>query len=967
MTFALSGSTVTQSGTDTSYAGLNGLAGVTRLVTGTGYLYYMPTLVLSVTGTLTIADPSKDTVICSRYSVTGTGNVTSGSFAADGVTPLTAGAHFSAITLPGVWSGDTFGTGSFEVASSGRATFIGGSYEVGGNSFIANGAIIREYGVDVVALSTAAAGQTASDSTRIRAYGADVIKRNCRHFDIGYDLFRMPTEYSVKAFGAVYVSQYVGSLAGGADAKFTASALSNVGGTQDFDNWGAGWVELYNCAKGANLSVGNSVNRTNHCVPLYQDINFTVTDLAGTARQNVRLRCIDAPVSNSPTTTITTTGNLKTWDFRNAQTYTGTTDAAGKATLTPVLQVWHGASNLKNLRFPSSTATIRLVGYSVRQQDVTVVLGSDTAIAKGVALVPATGITLTEAQAAALTGISLVASGTTSGTLTVTATRLTGELWQFWRNFKGLIANADSADSWEYVGVVLNTGAWNVTNSGTITGGITTTGTITNSGTLSGEITGNVTNTGALASGTSITGNVTQATPTDLTGVSITGNLAYNTNTPITITLTNCTITGTVSNTGTGVVSVNLVNSTITTGANVTAQYPITISDADNRLTSFHVWVFNSSSTLVYDSTFQSQVASVTVNVPVGGSLRVYSQPYGFISRIVNTSDTSPTLKISHVPETLVDTSISTAIRDEIESHFSSVLEDNLLYVEADADLAQYTPAQALTGLHYFIVNRGFLFSTSSLAINSVDSVKLIDGGFRVYNAGFRGRAKSTLNATNTPSLFITLPLYIEDASGVAGNQVFVRNANGIAIVSALWTKATANISNNDISSIATRVDQSSILAKQATLIDKASQASVTSLGAPMQASAYVEPDNTGIADIKSKTDKLVFNSQNYVASNIYQIETAPLADIRSGLATLTNVTDAQTAIVAEVNANETKIDAIKTETAGIKTKVDTLQNTDLTAVNTALTDIKGTGYDATKHNLVKIKQQASLAAALSA
>jgi len=46
-----------------------------------------------------------------------------------------------------------------------------------------------------------------------------------------------------------------------------------------------------------------------------------------------------------------------------------------------------------------------------------------------------------------------------------------------------------------------------------------------------------------------------------------------------------------------------------------------------------------------------------------------------------------------------------------------------------------------------------------------------------------------------------------------------------------------------------------------------------------------------------------------------------------TGLATASNVTAAQTAIVGEVNANEVKLDAVKTDTAAIKGKTDTLVN----------------------------------------
>jgi hypothetical protein len=48
------------------------------------------------------------------------------------------------------------------------------------------------------------------------------------------------------------------------------------------------------------------------------------------------------------------------------------------------------------------------------------------------------------------------------------------------------------------------------------------------------------------------------------------------------------------------------------------------------------------------------------------------------------------------------------------------------------------------------------------------------------------------------------------------------------------------------------------VLAKEATVATRASQASVTALGTPLQASSYTAPDNAGITAIKAKTDTLV-------------------------------------------------------------------------------------------------------------
>jgi hypothetical protein len=104
---------------------------------------------------------------------------------------------------------------------------------------------------------------------------------------------------------------------------------------------------------------------------------------------------------------------------------------------------------------------------------------------------------------------------------------------------------------------------------------------------------------GAVFSNNTVTANVSQATPTDLTGVTINGNLTYNTNSPITVTFTNCSISGTVSNSGSGAVTISLTNSTIgTVGSNVTSR--ITTSLTINGLTAgSQIYIANGSGTQV--------------------------------------------------------------------------------------------------------------------------------------------------------------------------------------------------------------------------------------------------------------------------------------------------------------------------------------------------------------------------------
>lgn len=481
---------VNQTGTDTSLAGLDGLAGVMRLSQGDGFLYWMPSLVMFVQGTLTNADPAKNTFICNRLSIQGTGNFTSGAFAADGVTPLRGGSHFEAVGGALQAPNNSMGWGAFDVATGGRYTFIGGTYSVGFGIYYQVGSFPTEHFVSVYSKRDWGGG-----SARVRSWTTNLVKNDCVHYDIGLDLFLIPTVApKVRGAACEYVYQYVGSrIPGGVDARFVASALSNPGGGSDFHNWGAGWCELYNCAKGADLNVIITSTETanRHLTPLFQDINLSVTNLAGVPQQNVRFRCVDSPGAGVPTQTYTTAGDLKTWDFRTPQTYSGITNASGAASLSPALHIWHNNPIIKNLRFPSSTATIRLFGYAVRQQDIQVVLGSDTAISRNVAMIMATNITLTEAQAAAIPGITFAPSGVNGGTVTTTQPLTVSQMWHAWRYWKGLVANADTNDLWEFDGTTLNMGAWNLVNSTTITGNLSTTGAVTNTGSILGVYTSN--------------------------------------------------------------------------------------------------------------------------------------------------------------------------------------------------------------------------------------------------------------------------------------------------------------------------------------------------------------------------------------------------------------------------------------------------------------------------------------------
>ena len=458
---------------------------------GTQNHYYMPDFRFAINGTLTNANPQIQTFTCWDLIQYGAASIfTSGAWAADGVTPLYDGLHFAATRVS--FNGSDNSSGGLQLQNVAQFTFIGGEVQVAGAIGFAAGTTPRSYYTRW--RNTKQWGGVSS--TRVRSYSNTAIFRSCEFYDIAYDLFQMPAEFSVKARKSEYVAQYVGSYAGGVDAYFKASALENVDGSYDFDNYGNGYVELFNCAKGANLNVVTQLNAT-MCTPLYQDLVITAKNTSGVAVQDVRFTCTDVP-NNSPTQTFTTRGNLKTWDFRSPLTYQATTNASGVATSSPILQVWYYSGSLqKNLRFPASTATYEGRAYGYKTVSVSIVLGANAAQQLSAGMVGLdTATTVTEAVAAALTGITFTASGATGGSITISEDHTWQDLWNYYRYWISQFANRSSNDTWTCAGGLLNMGAWSLTvdagktlSTTTAINAATTTGTITANGTINGTYT----------------------------------------------------------------------------------------------------------------------------------------------------------------------------------------------------------------------------------------------------------------------------------------------------------------------------------------------------------------------------------------------------------------------------------------------------------------------------------------------
>jgi hypothetical protein len=315
---------------------------------------------------------------------------------------------------------------------------------------------------------------------------------------------------------------------------------------------------------------------------------------------------------------------------------------------------------------------------------------------------------------------------------------------------------------------------------------------------------GNVTILPSNFSNTAITANVIQPIPLDLSGMTITGNLSYNNSDPYeyTATITNSTITGTISNIGTAQVKVIKAGTSpfFTAGAGVRVVGIATFRTSDNLALSTYVTKNGG-----VDLGWVVQDTDRTVEVSAGDTFAVYAVAYGYQRKLYYpvASDFN-TFTTTLIPETNVDTTLSTTSRNYIATQITTGLVGQELAVSVGADLRSYSPAEVLNGLHYYTVIYGSLPAQVSIFAGSTEGFSIRQGGIYITSPVFYAKVNEAITSTN--ELGILIPLYFQVAPSVyVLNPAYTptkRNASGIVLQTAPWTQQTAVISEPDKASI---------------------------------------------------------------------------------------------------------------------------------------------------------------------
>jgi hypothetical protein len=570
---------ITQTGTDTSLAGLTGVPGVTTSVN----LWTITSASLQINGTLNINR------MTNRLRFLNTASVLLASTTVSAMAVGSAGVFNNSVSQS--LNGYPFKSPSYSIlfdvtipnSSHTTAVLV---YGVLGSTIVLEGNIELANTAGSAILMFGSAGNfTLQNGSVINAVTSGI---NYNFFSIGASAVITLTNYS--AYGVslrvgdntTNINNYAGIAGPYAININTGTTINNAqyAGLQDLGNTvsfrfiaGRKYIQFINFSSSRlapTLSNANALGGSQYLI--VNQLRLTATGAIGNI-PDVKFWARDSNNGSRYTENygagqayeIATTGNL---------TYTATTNASGVAP----------TQNIISAVYYEPTGTTSAIDYRGNNgaQDLNIyqcaynyvlsnsltnlwplnngVYGGASVRNQGFVLLTDTAITQTDMA-------------------TVAAYSALNTAQQFYDYAKYFLYTNFAGETAAYVtrsGDVINAGSYNVTidatagsvfavdgstitiKSSTFTGSLTTTGLVTLAN-------------GAILSGSTITGNVAQAVPSSLTGVTINGNLTYNTNSPIVVTLTNCAISGTISNSGTGAIQVRTNNTTIgTIGANIT-------------------------------------------------------------------------------------------------------------------------------------------------------------------------------------------------------------------------------------------------------------------------------------------------------------------------------------------------------------------------------------------------------------
>lgn len=348
----------------------------------------------------------------------------------------------------------------------------------------------------------------------------------------------------------------------------------------------------------------------------------------------------------------------------------------------------------------------------------------------------------------------------------------------------------DTGDAWTFTGTVLTINSTTTLASGTIiSGALYTAGTVTLT---------------AAQTNTSITASVLQDTPTDLSGMVITGTLTYNTATDTTVTFTDCVVTGEISNLDAGIVKVFKAGTSLwfTAGTNVLVRANVTITTASGLALTTAVLANG-----VDDLGWVPQDTARVLEVAETDTFSIYAIAYGYQAALFSAAANDPTTFILALnPDVFVDTTLDTTIRDTIVASFYSYRDDNFRFpLTINTDLREYSTAQVMNALQYYVVTQGYWFGTAVVFGAPINGFTFIQGGVYIADSNYFFKVDDSVTTPTNLGYLLPVVIGVDPAVYVAypTYSTVELNTSDIVMQYAPWTLLTAEISTTDKADIA--------------------------------------------------------------------------------------------------------------------------------------------------------------------
>ena len=433
MGFSLSGSTITQSGTDANASALAGVSGVTTLVQGSRTIYLIGDRNLVVSGTLSLDPRTEEIMIGSSapypcLDVSGTLNI-GPDITQSGV------AYFPRATA--LWIGrqapngfDDTNNASFRVAATGVVNHRFGSIYVAGPVGLISGSTYRTYSPSAEWISHQLASNGDTHQLRQRSANTDID---------GITTYKINPAWIANASNWKRYSPFhcvsANDMSGSTPAQVYLTARDYVaGGGNDYDfrfRLKDRWFRFINASAGSSLvCVGNDVNAAtpSNCgiCEVRQEIAVTAKTVAGAAITSGGIFLRDRDHGSRCPTDAGFGGSQA--NYTSDRTYSANFNGSGIASIANsdggilIAVYWRqnggaqiSSENKSDYRGESNNATdswfCRVRSYGFYFSDISVVLKGTGGNAESVTLFASTDTVAAAGTAAAYTGISVTDHG----------------------------------------------------------------------------------------------------------------------------------------------------------------------------------------------------------------------------------------------------------------------------------------------------------------------------------------------------------------------------------------------------------------------------------------------------------------------------------------------------------------------------------------------------------------------------